>query len=29
VSFNAVVLTIERASGRAVSIDQVQRLYEV
>ena len=29
VSFNAVVITAERASGRASSIDQVQRLIEV
>lgn len=29
VSFNAVVLTLERASGRASAIDQVQRTYEV
>jgi len=29
VSFNAVVIAIERATGRAVSIDQVQRLIEV
>jgi hypothetical protein len=29
VSFNAVVLTIERATGRAAAIEQVQRLIEV
>jgi hypothetical protein len=29
VSFNAVVLEIERATGRATSIEQVQRLVEV
>jgi calcineurin-like phosphoesterase len=29
VSFNAVVIGIERASGRAVSIEQVQQLVEV
>jgi 2',3'-cyclic-nucleotide 2'-phosphodiesterase len=29
VSFNAVVLQIERATGRATSIEQVQRLIEV
>jgi len=29
VSFNAVVLTVERATGRALAIDQVQRVYEV
>jgi hypothetical protein len=29
VSFNAVVLSIERATGRAVAIEQVQRLIEV
>jgi metallophosphoesterase (TIGR00282 family) len=29
VSFNAVVLTVQRATGRAVAIEQVQRLIEV
>ena len=29
VSFNAVVVTVERATGRATSIEQVQRLIEV
>jgi hypothetical protein len=29
VSLNAVVITAERATGRARSIDQVQRLIEV
>ena len=29
VSFNAVVLSIDRSSGRATAIDQVQRVYEV
>jgi 2',3'-cyclic-nucleotide 2'-phosphodiesterase len=29
VSFNAVVLTLDRSSGRATAIDQVQRVYEV
>jgi hypothetical protein len=29
VSFNAVVVTVDRATGRATAIDQVQRLYEV
>jgi metallophosphoesterase (TIGR00282 family) len=29
VSFNAVVVTVDRASGRAVAIEQVQRLIEV
>jgi hypothetical protein len=29
VSFNAVVVTVERATGRATAIDQVQRLFEV
>ncbi len=29
VSFNAVVLGINRSSGRATSVEQVQRVYEV
>ncbi len=29
VSFNAVVLGIDRSSGRATSVEQVQRVYEV
>jgi calcineurin-like phosphoesterase len=29
VSFNAVVLTIQRATGRAAAIEQIQRLIEV
>jgi hypothetical protein len=29
VSFNAVVVSVERATGRAVAIEQVQRLIEV
>lgn len=29
VSFNAVVVTMDRSSGRATAIDQVQRMYEV
>jgi hypothetical protein len=29
VAFNAVVITADRATGRARSIDQVQRLIEV
>jgi metallophosphoesterase (TIGR00282 family) len=29
VSFNAVVITADRATGRATTIDQVQRLFEV
>jgi calcineurin-like phosphoesterase len=29
VSFNAVVVEIERSTGRAVSIEQVQQLVEV
>ena len=29
VAFNAVVITADRASGRATAIDQVQRLIEV
>jgi metallophosphoesterase (TIGR00282 family) len=29
VSFNAVVLSVDRSSGRALAIEQVQRVYEV
>ena len=29
VSFNAVAITIDRASGRAIAIEQVQQLVEI